>query len=111
MKMRMIYEASETGLSHPFLVEEVLKESPAKFPNPNPRKFELAAETPALETTVREKRRKEPESEGEVSRESPVKLPQPNPRKFELTVKTPETTEVQENRRKELGSERDCDSV
>ena len=23
MKMRMIYEASETGLSHPFLVEEV----------------------------------------------------------------------------------------
>ena len=53
MKMRMIYVASETGLSHPFLVEEVLRESPAKFPNPNPRKFELAAETPALETTVR----------------------------------------------------------
>ena len=74
--MRMIYEASETGLSHPFLVEEVLKESPAKFPNPNPRKFELAAETPALETTVRENRsrsRKE-RFQGEVSRESTVKF-------------------------------------
>ena len=54
MKMRMIYVASETGLSHPFLVEEVLRESPAKFPNPNPRKFELAVETQALETTVPE---------------------------------------------------------
>ena len=38
MKMRMIYVASETGLSHPFLVEEVLRESPTQFPNPNTKK-------------------------------------------------------------------------